>query len=218
MIPAKQEIASLVIILLTFCAMSFFKRKSTIKPEPEVETPTWPIKGWRDEYTNFIETNATEIMIKANKESLVPIYQVFDQRELIAIIFQAMAYAESGYNRCLRYEEKLGLDPVTGYPITSEGLMQLSYVDADRYGANFHWVDDRGKAQNDSTKSIFDPIKNLDGAIKVFTKLLTNDPKRTFQDAGRLYWAVLRTERPGFRMFKDKLDELVGKIGNKKPT
>lgn len=168
-----------------------------------------PIQGWPKEYSDFVAKNATQRMFNANKSSLVKNYQAMDQRKLIAKIFEAMAYAESGHKRTTRYVES-GIsdkDLVTGKANVSEGLLQVSYQDAKLYGADFDWSKDKLLSVTDPDKTIFDPYKNLMCGILIFDKLLQKD--NDMQAAGARYWSVLRPSRTGWATFQKKLKEIL---------
>jgi len=90
-------------------------------------------------------------------------------------------------------ESTMGVDPVTGKQIKSEGLMQLSYQDKRNYPAltcRFDWEADKNKDQNDKTRTILDPYINLEFGIQILARQVERR-KRIALESG-VYWAVLK--------------------------
>ncbi len=190
-------------------------------PKPSDTLPTQPtnpdslprpLKGWVKEYADFIKANVTDVMLVADKSSIVSNWKAYDQKVLIAKIFEAMAKAESNFNRTTRYvEDGIGeKDLVTGKQNVSEGLLQVSYRDSHPkvYGARFDWEKDKHLAVDDPNKTIFDPYNNLHCGILIFTKLL-RERRETFHVAGRRYWSCLRPGTDGFDRFKAHLKSIL---------
>ncbi len=69
------------------------------------------------------------------------------KREFWAYVFQAIAAAEAGLNPSADVHHLQAavdaVDPVTKRPARQEGLMQVKYEDAERYGCEFDWQKDR---------------------------------------------------------------------------
>lgn len=109
-----------------------------------------------------------------------------------AQLVAGMSYYESGWNPLSRYKETtMGTDPITGQPVYSEGLLQLSYQDIRGYSfCEFEWSKDKYLSATDPKKTILDPYKNLHCGIKILASQLAR--KKNIVLSSGLYWAVLR--------------------------
>lgn len=127
---------------------------------------------------------------KAN--DLARFCQNADTRRLWAEIIDALTYYESGYDPTQIYHEPppLGIDSV--------GLLQLSYEDKQYGFCNL----------NKATKSLQDPINNLDCGIKIFAYWIGHDGYiSTPQNHGAArYWSTLRQSR--------KLPNVIARVRN----
>ena len=92
------------------------------------------------------------------------------KREFWAYTFQAIAAAEAGLNPTsdVHHLETAvdTIDPVTKRPSRQEGLMQVKYEDAERYGCDFDWERDRTLPEKDPERTILQPAKNLGCGVK----------------------------------------------------
>lgn len=107
-------------------------------------------------------------------------------------LFAGMAKFESSWNPTTRYTETtMGIDPVTGNQVVSEGLLQLSYQDEISYSMDcgFDWSKDKLLSHTDPKKTIFSPYNNLRCGIKIMARQLRN--KRAITLTSGIYWAVL---------------------------
>src|SRR5215475_1898095 len=84
--------------------------------------------------------------------------QEADKRAFWAYFFQALAGAEAGLKPTTRVRhtepEVAVTDTVTGRAVRSEGLLQLTYEDQERYGCDFDWQHDKTLPANDPAKTI----------------------------------------------------------------
>ena len=115
----------------------------------------------------------------------------FDRARAWTILLSAIAKFESGFNPVSRYRETtMGTDPVTGQPVWSEGLLQLSYQDVQSYPEcnEFDWQRDRLLAATDPNKTILDPQKNLRCGTRIMRRLIARNGLIALS---RGYWAVL---------------------------
>lgn len=97
---------------------------------------------------------------------------------------------ESDFSPTSRYQETtLGTDAVTGLPVWSEGLMQLSYQDQDSYSFcnEFNWSVDKKLSPKDPSKTILDPYKNLRCGIRILNTQVANHDMIAY----RGYWSTL---------------------------
>ncbi len=110
-----------------------------------------------------------------------------------AILVGALARYESNYVPSARYVEPgMGIDRVTGLPIVSEGLLQMSYQDSLFHPfCHFSWVQDQNLAPTDPRKTIFGVEANLQCGVGILQKQILRS-HRIAVDRGA-YWAVLKS-------------------------
>lgn len=108
------------------------------------------------------------------------------------MIFSAITKYESGFNPLSRYQEStMGMDPITGQPVYSEGLLQLSYQDIQGWPfCQFDWNKDKHLSPTDPKKTILDPYKNLDCGARIMAQQVARY-KEIILDRG-VYWAVIK--------------------------
>ena len=107
-------------------------------------------------------------------------------------LISAMSYYESGWSPTTRFKESgLGIDPITGNTVYSEGLLQLSYQD-QRWApwCEFRWDLDRHLSPTDPRKTIFDPRINLSCGIGILARQIRRTGQIVLTHG--VYWAVLR--------------------------
>lgn len=126
-----------------------------------------------------------------------PKYQVLSDEQKInavAMLISAMVKFESNFDPLMRYREStMGTDPITGQPVYSEGLLQLSYQDETGWSfCKFDWANDKKLAANDPKKSILDPYKNLNCGIRILSEQVDRTG-RIVIDQGA-YWAVIKDQ------------------------
>jgi len=126
-----------------------------------------------------------------------------DKRTFWAYFFQALAGAEAGLNPRVRVrhtDPKVAkIDKVTGAPIRSEGLLQLSYQDGKLYDCDFDWQADRKLAPNSSAKTILQPKNNLECGVKILANQIIDQHKRLFSRES--YWSTLQPGTKSYRIF-----------------
>jgi hypothetical protein len=128
---------------------------------------------------------------------------VEDKRAYWAYFFQALAGAEAGLRSTadVRHTEP-GIpvvDRVSHRVIRSEGLLQLAFEDADRYGCEFDWAGDRTLSEHDPQKTILQPKNNLLCGVKILTNQLIDRGKPLLSRSS--YWSTLRPGWPGHDTF-----------------
>ena len=93
-----------------------------------------------------------------------------DKRAFWAYFFQALAGAEAGLNPTTgahHTEPEVSVpDSVTGMSGRTEGLLQLTYADAERYGCDFDWQADHKRKPNDPARTILQPKNNLECGVQ----------------------------------------------------
>lgn len=109
-------------------------------------------------------------------------------------LISAISKFESGWKPWASMVEKtMKNDPVTGVQVKSEGLLQLSYQDKRNYPyltCRFDWEADKNKADNDKTRTILDPIINLEFGIEILARQIERTHKIALESG--VYWAVLK--------------------------
>src|ERR1700728_1609951 len=128
---------------------------------------------------------------------------VADKRAYWAYFFQALAGAEAGLRSTadVRHAEPgvAVVDSVSHRIVRSEGLLQLTFEDADRYGCDFDWAKDRILPEHDPQKTILQPKNNLLCGVKILTNQLIHQRKPLLSSTS--YWSTLRPGWPGYDIF-----------------
>lgn len=120
-------------------------------------------------------------------------------------LIAAMAYYESAWEPTARmHETTMGTDPVTGQPVYSEGLLQLSYQDrlGHAYCNEFDWNSDRHLSAKDPRKTILNPEKNLSCGIQILNRQIRKHRKIGIGKGA--YWAVIKTTKPSNKIERIK--------------
>jgi hypothetical protein len=133
---------------------------------------------------------------------------VADKRAYWAYFFQALAAAEAGLRSTadVRHSEPGAavVDGVSHRMVCSEGLLQLTFEDADRYGCDFDWAEDRTLPERDPQKTILQPKNNLLCGVKILTNQLIHQQKLLTPSS---YWSTLRPGWPWLRLLFEADDE-----------
>lgn len=182
-------------------------------PAAPAAPKVYPLKGWSQDFQDFIIANVSPEMLQFPCPSFCPKWSSLtdaQKRKMWACILESTSYAESGFNRVDLYMETgiPGTDPVTGLTIISEGFLQISYGDSQLKGL-FDWVKDKplfeadianrkGRAEWNALvpRTIHDPLLNLMGGIRIWTQLIQvngNEPAMT--SIGGHYWSTMRPGR-----------------------
>ena len=124
-----------------------------------------------------------------------PNYNKLDKESRVLVWSNLIAWVakyESGWDPTSGMTETtMGLDPVTGKQVRSEGLLQLSYQDVTGWPfCKFDWSKDKGLALRDPRKTILDPYKNLDCGIRFLAQQIRK--RGTVILTSNVYWSVLK--------------------------
>jgi hypothetical protein len=126
-----------------------------------------------------------------------------DKRAYWAYFFQALAGVEAGLKPTadVRHTEpEVAVeDAVTKRRVRSEGLLQLTYMDAERYGCDFDWEKDKQLREKDPDKTILQPKNNLTCGIEILRTQLID--KRKPLAWRKSYWSTLQPGTGGFKVF-----------------
>ena len=138
-----------------------------------------------------------------------------DKRAYWAYFFQALAGAEAGLEPTAdaRHSEPevAVVDPVTKRRVRSEGLLQLTYVDAERYGCDFDWKKDKELAVKDPDKTILQPKNNLECGIRILHAQLIDRGKPLAWR--KSYWSTLQPRNATFKMFVKQMTNVPDACG-----
>lgn len=188
---------------------------SKIKPAPptpiaQKKAELGDDQAWNPEWDVLIEENLPPQLLSSQAARDVrPFCPRFsslresDKRAFWAYFFQALAGAEAGLKPTanVRHLEPAVavLDTVTHRIVRQEGLLQLTYMDANRYGCAFDWDADRGLPEHDPNKTILQPKNNLLCGIRILKNQLVDlhEPLLT----PRSYWSTLRPGTLSYRVF-----------------
>ncbi len=133
-----------------------------------------------------------------------------DKREWWAYFFQAVAAAEAGLKPATNVRhtepEVAVIDKVTHRTTHQEGLLQLKYEDAKRYGCNFDWDADKDMPAHDPGKSILNPENNLACGIRILDHQIIQQHKPIYSRTS--YWATLQPGNASFRVFARQMTNL----------
>jgi hypothetical protein len=126
-----------------------------------------------------------------------------DKRAFWAYFFQALAGAEAGLraDADVRHTEPqvAVVDTVSHRMVRAEGLLQLTYQDANRYGCDFDWDADKSLPAHDPDKTILQPKNNLLCGVKILNNQLIDQRKPLLTHSS--YWSTLRPGWPGNATF-----------------
>jgi hypothetical protein len=126
-----------------------------------------------------------------------------ERRAFWAYFFQALAGAEAGLKPTMNVRhtqpEVAVTDAVTGRIVRQEGLLQLTYMDAERYGCDFDWAHDKELTEHDPAKTILQPKNNLLCGVKILENQLITRHEDLF--SRKSYWVTLRPRHPSFIVF-----------------
>jgi hypothetical protein len=126
-----------------------------------------------------------------------------DRRAFWAYFFQALAGAEAGLvpTTDVRHTEPevAVKDTVTKRMVRSEGLLQLTYMDAARYGCDFDWEKDKELPEKDPQRTILQPENNLTCGISILRNQLIDKHEPLATHAS--YWSTLRPGTVSYKVF-----------------
>jgi hypothetical protein len=130
-----------------------------------------------------------------------------DKRAFWAYTFQALAGAEAGLKPTTNVRhndpEVAVTDHVTKRTVHQEGLLQLTYMDAERYGCEFDWEHDKNLPAKDPAKTILQPRNNLLCGVKIMENQIVTQNKPLLSSTS--YWVTLRPGTYSYRIFAKQM-------------
>jgi hypothetical protein len=142
---------------------------------------------------------------------------VVDRRQFWAYFFQALSGAEAGLKATsnVRHTEPqvAVVDGVSHRMVRSEGLLQLTYQDAQRYGCDFDWNVDKHLAEHDPDKTILQPENNLLCGVNILENQLVVQKRPLLTKSS--YWSTLRPGWPGYRVFLEQMANVPSACGRR---
>lgn len=194
-----------------------------------------PVDGWITEYDAHIQREVAKAsgllaLSAARMRRFCPKWAIMGveaRARFYADLLFAIAGAESRWKRTAMYKEtgiidprtgRQAIDSITGYPIISEGLLQLSYTDMRNYPAvgrlacTFEWnkdkaafVDDLAASGNKKSfhsqhpeRSILNPYVQLTCGVHVLNTLVSRHPGKDFVFVAGRYWSTMRAGNSHF--------------------
>ena len=126
-----------------------------------------------------------------------------DKRTFWAYFFQALAGAEAGLvpTRSVRHmdPELQVRDDVTHRMVRQQGLLQLTYMDQERYGCDFDWEKDKDLDEHDPAKTILQPRNNLLCGVNIIRNQLIEQHKPLLSSTS--YFSTLQPGTISIRVF-----------------
>jgi hypothetical protein len=152
-------------------------------------------KPWSQFVFTLLGTEAKDLLLAQDWNRFCARFPDLNSHQKINVAGQLIAGIvkfESGFNPLNRFQEStMGTDPITGQPVWSEGLMQLSYQDIQGYPfCQFDWNQDEELNPTDPQKTILDPFKNLYCGMRILAQQVKRKG-RIVIDSGA-YWAVIK--------------------------
>jgi hypothetical protein len=193
-------------------------------PKPEVKpAPPTPIaekkdelgqQSWDPQWDLIVEKALSPAMLSPRVARGVRSYcprfaslSEADKRAFWAYTFQALAGAEAGLKPTtdVRHTEpEVALeDTVTKRTIRQEGLLQLTYMDAKRYGCDFNWGQDRKLPEKDPARTILQPKNNLLCGVRIMENQVLTQKKPLLSSTS--YWVTLRPSTQSYLVFAKQM-------------
>lgn len=170
------------------------------KPYPPLWEDARPDDGpqWSDYVYNLVKSEGVAESLLPGSQDITdfcPNYKNLsnDQRaNFWAVLVSGVVKYESAFNPLNRYQEStMGTDPITGQPVYSEGLLQLSYQDIQGYPfCQFDWSKDKYLSPKDPNKTILNPYINLDCGIRILASQVHRRGRIALSSG--VYWSTLK--------------------------
>lgn len=138
-----------------------------------------------------------------------------DKRAYWAYFFQALAGAEAGLvpTKNVRHTEPqlAVVDDVTHRMVRQEGLLQLTYMDQERYGCDFDWEKDKDLPEHDPAKTILQPKNNLLCGVNIIHNQLIQQHKPLLSKTS--YFSTLQPGTVSVKVFLKQMANVPAACG-----
>jgi hypothetical protein len=190
-----------------------------VQPELKV-APATPIaekkaelgddRTWNPEWDLWIETALPpELLSPKVAKAVKPFCPRFnslnegDKRVFWAYFVQALAGAEAGLVPTTNVRHMDAVlqvrDDVTHRMVRQEGLLQLTYMDQERYGCDFDWDKDKELPEHDPAKTILQPKNNLLCGVNIIKNQLIDQQKPLLSSSS--YFSTLQPGTVSVKVF-----------------
>jgi hypothetical protein len=143
-----------------------------------------------------------------------------DKRAFWAYFFQALAGAEAGLTPTadVRHTEPelQVVDHVTHRMVRQEGLLQLTYMDQERYGCDFDWEQDKELPVHDPDKTILQPRNNLLCGVNIIRNQLIDQHKPLLSSTS--YFSTLQPGTISIKVFLKQMANVPAVCGRRVRT
>jgi hypothetical protein len=193
--------------------------KTEVKPAPPTPIAVKKVElgkpSWDAEWDKIIEDAVPEKLLTSKRVArdvrpFCPRYRSMsnvDKKQFWAYFFQALAGAEAGLEPTsnVRHTDPAVAvkDTVTKRIVRQEGLLQLTYMDADRYGCDFDWEADKPLPEKDPAKTILLPKNNLLCGIRILSNQLI--VRRWPLLTHKSYWITLQPGTISYEVFRKQM-------------
>src|ERR1700733_13933026 len=223
----RRMVAGVVgaMLALTACSKQVAQQQQPAPaPQPAVKTaPPTPIaekkqelgeQSWDPQWDVIVEQALSPQMLSPAAARSVRSYcprfgamSDVDKRAFWAYTFQALAGAEAGLKPTTNVrhtEPEVAIkDTVSKRTVRQEGLLQLTYMDATRYGCDFDWEHDKTLTEKDPAKTILQPRNNLLCGVKILENQIVTQRKPLLTPSS--YWVTLRPATPSYLVFAKQM-------------
>ena len=170
--------------------------------------------AWTPELDKFVEVNLPPELLSEQAARAVHSYcpafarePEADKRAFWAYTFQAIAAAEAGLQPTADVHHTAAAvavkDKLTHRVSHQEGLLQLKYEDAQRYGCAFDFARDRRLPEKDPQRTILQPEVNLACGMKIMDDQIVTQGKPLV--AHTSYWSTLQPGTVSYRVFAKQM-------------
>ena len=140
-----------------------------------------------------------------------------DKRAYWAYFFQALAGAEAGLKPTTDVKhtepEVAVKDDVTHRTVRQQGLLQLTYMDSERYGCDFDWDKDKELDEHDPAKTILQPSNNLLCGVKILKNQIIDQHKPLLSTTS--YWSTLQPGTVSIKVFLKQMANVPAACGRR---
>lgn len=184
-------------------------------PPTPIETKKEELGGttWNPEWDRIVEQALPAALLSARvprdvRQFCPRFYGMTnqDKRVFWAYFFQALSGAEAGLNPRATVRHT---DPTPAsnekYPVlgNTQGLLQLTYKDAKRYGCDFDRQADSGLKLKDPARTILQPENNLTCGIRILENQIVEQHKPLLSRTS--YWSTLQPGTVSYRVFAKQM-------------